>query len=193
MWKFANLDDSNHVIDENDRTVIGNATPDFYGGLNNLFKYKNWDMSFFFTFSYGGEVLNATKLTNTKAGKLNYNVLSIVDSKHRWMTIDSNGKVVTDPKKLETLNAGRNVASIYDMETSSNYIHSWAVEDASFLRLSNLSIGYTFNRKKLAKINLQGLRLYATGSNLFVWTPYNGFDPEAVSYTHLTLPTNSLV
>ena len=178
MWKFANLDDSNHVIDENDRTVIGNATPDFYGGLNNLFKYKNWDMSFFFTFSYGGEVLNATKLTNTKAGKLNYNVLSIVDSKHRWMTIDSNGKVVTDPKKLETLNAGRNVASIYDMETSSNYIHSWAVEDASFLRLSNLSIGYTFNRKKLAKINLQGLRLYATGSNLFVWTPYNGFDPE---------------
>ena len=53
-----------------------------------------------------------------------------------------------------------------------------AVEDASFLRLSNLSIGYTFNRKKLAKINLQGLRLYATGSNLFVWTPYNGFDPE---------------
>ena len=53
-----------------------------------------------------------------------------------------------------------------------------AVEDASFLRLSNLSIGYTFNRKKLAKINLQGLRLYATGSNLFVWTPYSGFDPE---------------
>lgn len=178
MWKFANLDDSNEVIDDNDRTVIGNANPDFYGGLNNTFKYRNWDMSLFFTFSYGGEVLNATKLTNTKAGKLNYNVLSVVDSNHRWMTIDADGKTVTDPEQLAAMNAGRNIASVYDMENASNYIHSWTVEDASFLRLSNISIGYTFNRKKLKNSGLQGLRLYATGSNLFIWTPYSGFDPE---------------
>lgn len=66
---------SNNVIDENDQTVIGNANPTFYGGLNNSFTYKNFDLSVFFTFSYGGEVLNATKLTNTQAGKSNYNVL----------------------------------------------------------------------------------------------------------------------
>lgn len=178
MWKFANLDDSNDVIDDNDRTVIGNATPDFYGGLNNTFKYRNWDLSILFTFSYGGEVLNATKLTNTKAGKLNYNVLSSVDSRHRWMTIDAEGNVVTDPEQLAAMNAGRNVASIYDLEMNDNYIHSWAIEDASFLRLSNINIGYTFNRKKLRNIGIQNLRLYATGNNLFVWTPYTGFDPE---------------
>ena len=177
MWKFANLD-NNDVIDNNDRTVIGNANPDFYGGLNNTFKYKNWDMSVFFSFSYGAEVLNATKLTSTKAGKMNYNVLAAVDSNHRWMTIDADGKVVTDPGQLASLNAGRNVASIYDLQEGKNYIHSWAVEDASFLRLSNINIGYTFDRKKLARFGLQSLRLYASGNNLFVWTPYTGFDPE---------------
>lgn len=177
-WKFANLDDSNNLIDDNDRTVIGNASPDFYGGLNNTFKYKNWDMSLLFTFSYGGEVLNATKLTSTLAGKMNYNVLAIADSKHRWMTIDEDGKTITDPEQLAALNKGRSMASIYDLEMKNNYVHSWAVEDASYLRLSNINIGYTFNRKKLRRIGLQNLRLYATGNNLFVWTPYTGFDPE---------------
>lgn len=176
-WKFANTD-GNDVIDENDQTVIGNAMPDFYGGLNNTFKYKQWDMSVFFSFSYGGEVMNATKLTNTKAGKANYNVLDLVNSSKRWMTIDKTGQIVTDPEQLATLNAGRTVASIYDMEAGDSYIHSWAIEDASFLRLSNISIGYTFPRLALRKTGIQNLRLYTTGNNLFVWTPYTGFDPE---------------
>lgn len=177
MWKFADTTPDG-VIDENDKTVIGNATPDFYGGINNTFKYKGWDMSIFFSFSYGAEVLNATKLTNSKAGKTNYNVLDVVNSSKRWMTIDSNGSTVTDPEQLAVLNAGKSVASIYDMESGDNYIHSWAVEDASYLRLGNVSIGYSFPKKMLRKINLQKLRLYFTGNNLFVWTPYTGFDPE---------------
>lgn len=178
MWKFENVDDSNDVIDDNDRTVIGNAMPKFYGGLNNTLKYKNWDLSLFFTFSYGGEVLNATKLTNTLAGKLNYNVLSVVDSQHRWMTIDANGNTIIDPEQLSELNKGHNVAAIYDMQLANSYIHSWAIEDASYLRLSNINIGYTFPRRLLTKIGIQSLRLYAAGSNLFVCTPYTGFDPE---------------
>ena len=177
MWKFADVTPDG-VIDENDKTIIGNALPDFYGGLNNTFKYKDWDFSLFFTFSYGAEVLNATKLTNSKAGKTNYNVLDLVNSSKRWMTINADGKTVTDPAELAALNAGRTVASIWDMQTGNTYIHSWAVEDASYLRLSNLSIGYTFPRKALKKVGLQKLRFYFTGSNLFVWTPYTGFDPE---------------
>lgn len=177
MWKFDDIT-SDGVIDENDKTVIGNATPDFYGGINNTFKYKGWDMSIFFSFSYGAEVLNATKLTNSKSGKLNYNVLNVVNSKNRWMTIDANGKTVTDPIQLAELNSGKSVASIYDMEDGDKYIHSWAVEDASYLRLSNISIGYSFPKKMLNKISVQKLRLYFTGNNLFVWTPYTGFDPE---------------
>ena len=177
MWKFADTD-HNNVIDENDQTVIGNANPTFYGGLNNSFTYKNFDLSVFFTFSYGGEVLNATKLTNTQAGKSNYNVLDVANSHKRWMTINANGDIITDPAELAALNAGKSVAAVYDMEQGDTYIHSWAVEDASYLRLSNITIGYNFPRQWIRKASIQKLRLYATGSNLFVWTPYTGFDPE---------------
>lgn len=177
MWKFEDID-KNGVIDDNDRTVIGCASPDFFGGINNTFKYKGWDLSFFFSFSYGGEVLNATKLTNTKAGKSNYSVLSTVDSSSRWMTINAEGQLVTDPQELSALNAGKQVASVFDLEQGDNYIHSWGVEDASFLRLSNVNLGYTFPKKTIRKVGLQNLRLYLTGNNLFVWTPYTGFDPE---------------
>lgn len=190
-WKFANLDDtgsSKGVIDENDKTVIGKATPDFYGGINNTFKYKNFDLSIFFNFSYGGEVLNITKLTNTQSGKRDYNVLNLCNSDNRWTYIDKQtGEIITDPTQLAAANAGHNVASIYDMEQGDRYIHSWAVEDASFLRLKNLSVGYTFPKKTIQKYSIQKLRLYFTGSNLFVWTPYSGFDPEtSVSGNGLT-------
>ena len=177
MWKFANTD-GNDVINENDMTVIGNANPKFYGGLNNTFTYKNFDMSVFFTFSYGAEVLNATKLTNTQAAKTVYNVLDQVNSSNRWMTIDSKGAIITDPQELAALNAGKSVAAIYDLEQGDKYIHSWAIEDASYLRLSNLTIGYNFPKQWIRKASIQNLRLYATGSNLFVLTPYSGFDPE---------------
>lgn len=177
MWKFANTN-NDKVIDDADMTVIGNANPDFYGGLNNSFKYKQWDLSIFFNFSYGGQVFNATKLTNTKTATANYSVLTAADSRHRWMTIDATGALVTDPAQLAALNAGKTAASVHDMEVGDKYVHSWAIEDASFLRLSNLSIGYTFAKQLLRKASIQSLRLYATGSNLFVWTPYSGFDPE---------------
>lgn len=190
-WKFANLDDtgdSKGVVNEKDKTIIGSAAPDFYGGINNTFKYKDFDLSIFFNFSYGGEVLNATKLSNTQTGKQNYNVLGICNIDSRWTYIDKQtGELITDPAQLAAVNAGRTIAGIYDMESGDKYIHSWAVEDASFLRLKNISLGYNFPRKLIRKISVQRLRLYFTASNLFVWTPYSGFDPEtSVSGNGLT-------
>ncbi|HBO06244.1 MULTISPECIES: TonB-dependent receptor [Bacteroides] len=190
-WKFANIDDtgdSKGVVNEKDKTVIGNANPDFYGGINNTFKYKNFDLSIFFRFSYGGEVLNATKLSNTQSGKLNYNVLDICNMNNRWTYIDrQTGKLITDPEQLKAVNTGRTIASIYDMEQGDKYIHSWAVEDASFLRLQNVSLGYNFPKQLIRKYSIQRLRLYFTANNLFVWTPYSGFDPEtSVSGSGLT-------
>ena len=66
----------------------------------------------------------------------------------------------------------------YDNEVGDTYIHSWAVEDGSFLKLSNITLGYTFPKKIIEKIGISKLRLYATGSNLLTWTKYSGFDPE---------------
>lgn len=177
MWKFAN-NDGNEVIDEKDKTVIGNANPLFYGGLNNSFNYKNFDLSVFITFNYGNDIFNATKLTNTKAGRKNTNVLKEADSSHRWVTINSEGHVVTDPAELTAINRGKSVAAWYDLEDGDKYIHSWAVEDGSYVRLSNVTLGYTFPKKMLKRIGLQNLRLYATGSNLLTLTNYTGYDPE---------------
>ncbi len=178
MWKFANLSGDDVVIDEDDKTIIGNAAPKFFGGLNNTFSYKNFDLSVFLSFSYGNDVFNATKLTNTKAGSSNKNVLNDVNSSKRWMTINSSGQVVTDPTELAALNKGKTIAAYHDLELGDTYIHSWAVEDGSFLRLSNITFGYTFPKNLIRKIGIQNLRLYATGNNLALWTKYSGYDPE---------------
>ncbi len=176
-WKFRNMNDDN-VIDDNDRTVIGNASPKLYGGLNNNFTYKDFDLSIFLTYSYGNEVLNATKLITSKVGRLNNNALDIMNSNNRWMTIDEYGNKLTDPEKLKEANVGKTIASHNDNQEGDKYIHSWAVEDASFLKLTNVTIGYTFPKKMIKKIKLNSLRVYATGNNLLTWTPYTGFDPE---------------
>ena len=176
-WKFKDLD-NNGVIDENDKTVIGNATPTFYGGLNNNFRYKGFDLSIFLTYSFGNDVLNATKLINSKVGRENNNALNVMNSSERWMTINAQGERVTDPEELAAMNAGKTVASYADNEEGDKYIHSWGVEDASFLKLTNITLGYTFPKQWVAKLGLSKLRLYATGYNLATWTPYSGFDPE---------------
>ena len=79
---------------------------------------------------------------------------------------------------MADINKGKTVAAVYDNEIGDTYIHSWAVEDGSYLKLSNITLGYTFPREMLSKIGISKLRLYATGSNLLTWTKYTGFDPE---------------
>ena len=178
-WKFKNLDGSaDNKITESDKTGIGNAYPIFYGGINNNFTYKNFDLSIFFTYSYGNDVFNATKLTNTKSALDNKNVLDVANSANRWVLVNDKGEMITDPQELAAVNKGKTVASIIDNEVGDTYIHSWAVEDGSFLKLSNVTLGYTFPKAWLKKLGVSKLRLYATGSNLFTWTKYSGFDPE---------------
>jgi TonB-linked SusC/RagA family outer membrane protein len=179
MWKFKNIDgDEEGLITENDKTVIGRAYPKFYGGFNNNFYYKNFDLSIFFTYSYGNDVFNATKLTNTKAAKTNKNALAVTSSANRWTLINKEGQLISSPEEMATLNAGKTIAALYDLEEGDTYIHSWAVEDGSFIKLSNITLGYTFPRQLIRKLGLSKLRLYATGNNLLTWTKYSGFDPE---------------
>ena len=96
--------------------------------------------------------------------------------------MNKEGKFVSDPSELAAMNAGKTVAAVYDMEEGDTYIHSWAVEDASYLKISNVTLGYTFPRKWMEKIGLQTLRLYVTGNNLYTFTKYTGFDPEVSTF-----------
>ena len=179
---------ADNQITESDKTIIGNALPDFYGGINNTFSWKDFDLSIFFTYSYGAEVLNATKLTNTKTALTNKNVLSVADDAHRWVTINASGELITNPEELAAVNQGKTVAHFGDNGSNNTYIHSWAIEDASYLKLSNITLGYTFPKKVINKIGLTKLRLYATGNNLFTWTPYTGFDPEVSTMSSALTP-----
>ncbi len=111
----------------------------------------NFDLSIYFTYSIGADLLNATKLTNSKVGTTNRNALDVMNSSNRWMTIDSEGKVVTDLAKLAEIKKGKTVAAYYDCFEGNNYVHSWAVEDASYLKLSNMTIGYTLPIPHLAQ------------------------------------------
>ncbi len=189
FWKFKNIDGSEDgKVTTDDRTVIGNASPDVYGGFNNVFTYKNLDLSVFFTYSFGNDVLNATKLTNTKACKKNRNVLSVADMSHRWTLMDENGVLISDPAVLASVNAGKTFPSVADAVEGNYNIHSWAVEDGSFIKLSNVTLGYTFPHSIAGKIGLSKLRVYVTGSNLFTFTKYSGYDPEVSTMSSSLCP-----
>ncbi len=187
MWKFEDLD-KNGVINENDKTVIGNCNPDIYGGLNNTFSFANFDLSVYFTYSVGADVLNATKLINTKVGTKNKNALDLVNSSRRWMTIDADGNAVTDLAELAKLNNGKTVAAWYDLMEGNTDIHSWAVDGASYLKLSNVTLGYTLPSRRLRKYGISRLRLYVTGNNLFTITGYDGYDPEVSTMSSALTP-----
>ena len=190
MLKFKNVDGSeDNKVTEEDKTVIGNAYPSIFGGLNNTFTYKNFDLSVFFTYSIGNDVLNATKLTNTRTGLTNKNVLAIANAANRWTNINEAGEWVNEPEELAVLNQGKTIAYFADnLDATNALVHSWAVEDGSYLKLSNITLGYTFPSRMLAKIGLSKLRLYATGSNLWTWTKYTGYDPEVSTMSSSLTP-----
>ncbi len=183
--KFKDLNGDGKIDLDNDRQIIGNPTPKFTGGLSQQFTYKQWDMSIFANFSIGNDIYNANKIELTNSYTNNANLLSVI--KNHWKVVTAtgqtaqfvnNGNVVgIAPDQLTALNAN---ADIWQPLKGSGafYPHSWAIEDGSFLRINNVTIGYTLPVKLLAKIKFSKIRLYATGNNLAVFTKYSGYDPE---------------
>ncbi|MBE9598612.1 TonB-dependent receptor [Pedobacter sp. MC2016-24] len=177
---IKNPDGSPAIHTDEDRTVIGNAAPNFTGGLNQQFSYKNWDMSIFVNFSVGNDIYNANKIELTNARLKGPNLLSITNG--RFRTIDDNGVYIyNDPAKLEALNQN---ATIWRPYENSPLFTDWAVEDGSFLRINNITLGYTLPQQLLKKVKINSLRFYATVNNLATITGYSGFDPEVNTRTN---------
>ena len=160
---------------------IGNVLPKFTGGFSLSGYAYGFDFAANFTYSYGNKVYNANKLeysashTYTGAGQIR-NLLDFMSLGSRWTNIDwTTGQVISDPVQLAEVNRNTTMWSPY---MTGNFVHSWGLEDASFLRLSSLTVGYTLPKTLTMKVRLQRVRIYATGTNLFCWTPYTGFDPE---------------
>lgn len=172
------------LINDQDRTIIGNANPKFTGGLNNTFSYKGIDLSIFLDFTYGNDIYNANVQNNLViSGDFNSN---LAFQANRWTNVGATGQLVTDPAELEALNRGKNtIASIGG--TTAGRLTSFAIEDGSFLRINNISLGYTLPKKWLSKVKIANARIYFTAYNLHVFTKYSGYDPEvSVMNTPLT-------
>lgn len=184
--KFKDLNNDGSIDVNKDDTIIGNPNPKFTGGFNNQFTYKRWDMSVFVNFSYGNDVYNANKVELSNGYTADANLLQLMQG--RWKTItpdgqvaqyvNSSGKVIgIAPDQLSALNAN---ATIWQPVRSAGafYPSSWAIEDGSFLRINNITLGYTFPAVSLGKLKMSKLRLYFTANNLGVFTSYTGYDPE---------------
>jgi TonB-linked SusC/RagA family outer membrane protein len=166
------------IVNESDKTILGYANPKFSGGLNQQFSYKGFDLSVFLNFKYGNKVFNANKVEFSNAYSKNTNMLAVMKNRFRW--IDENFNYVTDPVQLAEINKDANIWMPLKTAGAFN-ITSWAVEDASFLRVNNITLGYTVNSKFLRKLKIDNLRFYGTVNNIAVFTNYSGFDPEVDS------------
>ncbi|WP_443937491.1 SusC/RagA family TonB-linked outer membrane protein [Pedobacter sp. MW01-1-1] len=167
---------SSMLIGDDDRTVLGVAQPKMEGGFNNQFAYKNFDFTVFMNFSVGSKVYNANKIEFTSQYNVkDNNLLSVMND--RWQNFNENGVKVTDPTLLAAMNANTSMWT----PTGGNYsLYSYAVEDGSFLRITNVTLGYTLPTKLMAKTGfISKLRVYGTVNNLWTITGYSGYDPEA--------------
>ncbi|HBL75527.1 MAG TPA: SusC/RagA family protein [Prolixibacteraceae bacterium] len=178
MVKLQNMVGDDNKITIDDRTIIGDANPLNTGGFTINGRVYGFDLSAVFNWSYGNDIYNANKIEyTTLTPRYQYrNLIEMMGEGKRWTNIDpATGNLVNDPSVLASMNANTTMWSPY----MSRYVFSdWAVEDGSFLRLSTLTLGYTVPSTLTRKVNIQNLRFYVTGYNVFLLTDYSGFDPE---------------
>ena len=182
-------EEKNGIIDASDRTKIGDTNPTCTGGFNINARAYGFDLTANFTWSLGNDVYNANKLEYTQTSKYNYrNLTSEMADGKRWTNIDANGNLLNwnNAEELAKLNEH---TTMWTPFTGKYIFTDYGVEDASFLRLATLTLGYTLPKSLLMKTRvIQNARIYATCYNLFVITDYSGYDPEvsAVRNTNLT-------
>ncbi|MGA9651011.1 SusC/RagA family TonB-linked outer membrane protein [Pedobacter sp.] len=169
------------LITSADRQIVGNALPNYTGGLTNNFTFKGFDLSFFFYFQQGNKIMNMNDFFMVHGGT-QANIGFLPRQLERWQKPGD----VTDIPRLTTYSAnptqnggaannyGGNVASL-----SSRYL-----EDGSFIRLKTLTLGYTLPKDVLSKIGVSKFRIYAQGTNLLTFTNYGGLDPEVSSQSN---------
>ena len=154
------------VINANDRTVIGNNNPDFTYGFNNTFTYKNFDLSVMVYGSQGAEILHLAKRFYEN---MEGNQQQLTTVLNRWKSEADPGNGIIP--RANSLTTGLN-----------NAVSSRWVEDGSFLKISNITLGYNLPENLAKRIKMQAARVYLSGQNLYTFTKYSGYNPE-VSFT----------
>lgn len=151
-----------------DRKILGSSLPKWYGGFNNTFTYKGFDMNIFFRFSGGNKLMNVTtqeSLLNTDFSNNGKIILG------RWQSAEQPGDGI-----IPKIGYGDGTVLFNTGSADSRF-----VEDASYLKLSNLSLGYTVPEKLVSKLDMTKIRVYVQAQNLFTITGYSGLDPETTT------------
>ncbi|MEQ6121254.1 TonB-dependent receptor [Reichenbachiella sp. MALMAid0571] len=157
--RFVDINDDN-VIDDQDRTILGSPHPKMSYGINANMSYKGFDVTLFFMGVAGVDIYNADRMQGIDAS-YPFNLYSEVTN--RW----------TGP------GTSNEIPRVSTLRTNLNYRTSdMFIESGDFLRLKNLTIGYTLSSDVTDKVGLSRLRFYFTGQNVFTITGYSGLDPE---------------
>ena len=147
------------IINAFDRTILGNGLPDVFGGLTNSFRYKSFDFSFVFTYRFGNKVLNSNKSELTASANRGGPKYML----NAWSPENPTNELWAwgQDSVLEFLN-----------------VTSWLLEDGSFVRLNNITFGYSLPKYVIKKLNIQNFRIFLAGDKILTFSKYKGYDPE---------------
>lgn len=157
---YKDLNNDSQYTNSDDRTIIGSAEPDFTFGLTNNFSYKGFDLSFFFSGSVGNDLINVNRM---RLSFYNGRTNAIQNAVNRW-SVDNPNTTVSRAK----------------IEASVPFSDEF-VEDGTYIKLKNITLGYSFHKRLIKRLGIGSLRLYASASNLLTITNYKGYDPEVTS------------
>jgi TonB-dependent starch-binding outer membrane protein SusC len=181
MYKDLNGDG---IIDTKDQTFLGSPLPKFQFGFNNSFSYKSFDVNIFFSGSVGNKVYNQLPVDQTNPRK-NLNYFTGVLNYAKTALIDPTGNP-NNVNNVYVTNPTTSIISLRNDNTNENERFSnLYIEDASFIRCKNITVGYNLPHNILVKMHIYSLRLYANVSNAFIITKYTGMDPEVGSWNPL--------
>ncbi len=161
-FRFVDVDGDGVLDLDKDRAIVGNYMPDFTYGFGGTIHFREFDLGFSFQGVYGNEILNLNKrYIDNMEGNVNGTTLAL----DRWQSAENPGSGQVNRANRKTKG--------YNGRTS-----TWHIEDGSYLRLQNLSLGYTLPTTFTQRFHIQKLRAYISGQNLWTWTNYSGYNPE---------------
>ena len=167
--KYKNLTDGDLIINDDDKTVIGNGLPLHTGGFTNNLRYKGWELSVFLQWSYGNDIFNINRLVfENVSDRANTNMFASYTN--RW-TFDN----PTSNIPRVRANGTREYSSLY-------------VEDGSFLKLKNITLSYNFPKLWLNRYRIESARLFVSADNIATITGYSGPDPEVSTRPSVLTP-----
>ncbi|WP_313600597.1 SusC/RagA family TonB-linked outer membrane protein [Epilithonimonas vandammei] len=156
--RFKDLNNDG-VINDKDRTIIGNPNPKFTFSLNNTFTYKNFDLTIFLQGSYGNDIFNANRMYTESMSVINNQNASVLG---RWT---GEGTSNSMPR------------AIYGDPNQNSRVSDRYVEDGSYIKIKNINLSYTLPKGAFGQ-NFSLIKVFVSAQNLVTWTKYSGFDPE---------------